>query len=50
MPLAHEVKEPCPRCDSDSNVWVYEKDEPTITKEHYTCQTCGHAWTEVRQD
>ena len=30
--------------------WLFEKDEPTIIKEHYTCESCGCEWTERRQD
>jgi transposase-like protein len=50
MPTAQKTEETCPRCSDDSDVWVFEKDEPTITKEHYTCDSCGYEWTEVRQD
>lgn len=50
MPIAWEAMEPCPRCSDDSHVWMFEREEPTITKEHCTCGFCGHEWTEVRQD
>ena len=50
MPVAWKTKELCPRCGDDNDVWVSEKDEPTVTKKHYTCKACGCEWTEVRQD
>lgn len=50
MPVAWKTEEPCPRCGDDSDVWMFEKDEATVTKEHYTCEACGCEWTEVRQD
>lgn len=50
MPIARKTEEPCPRCGDDRDVWMFEKDEPTVTKEHYTCEACGFEWTEVRQD
>ena len=31
-------------------MYMFEKEEPTITKEHYTCESCGYKWTERRQD
>ncbi|UBF21528.1 Zn finger [Halorubrum virus HRTV-24] len=48
MPIAHKVDEQCPRCESDDDVWMFEKEEPTIIKEHYTCETCGCELTEKR--
>ena len=50
MPIAFKIEEPCRRCGDDSDVWKHEKQEPTITKEHYTCKACGIEWTWVRQD
>lgn len=50
MPIVWKVSEPCPRCSDDSDVWMFEKEKPTIIKEYYTCETCGHEWKEVRQD
>jgi C4-type Zn-finger protein len=50
MPLARRVDATCPNCDDDSDVWMFEKDEPTIIKEHYTCESCGCERTERRQD
>jgi transposase-like protein len=50
MRVARKIQEPCPCCGDDSDVWVFEKDEPVVTKEHYTCEACGCEWTEVRQD
>ncbi|WP_169719040.1 hypothetical protein [Haloplanus natans] len=49
-PVARRVSEPCPRCGDDSDVWVFEKAEATLTKEHYSCEMCGCEWTELRQD
>jgi transposase-like protein len=48
MPVDRKTKEPCPRCGDDSDVWVFEKDEPTIVKAHYSCGACGCEWTEVK--
>jgi|AntRauTorcE11898_2_1112593.scaffolds.fasta_scaffold18196_3 predicted RNA-binding Zn-ribbon protein involved in translation (DUF1610 family) len=50
MPLSRKVSEPCPRYGDDSDVWMFEKEESTITKKHYTCESCGHEWTGVEQD
>jgi DNA-directed RNA polymerase subunit M/transcription elongation factor TFIIS len=50
MPAARKTDERCPRCGDNTAIWVYEKDEPTITKAHYTCEACECEWTEVRQD
>jgi DNA-directed RNA polymerase subunit M/transcription elongation factor TFIIS len=50
MPLARRVTKSCARCGDDSNVWLFEKTEPTMTKEQYSCEMCGSEWTEVRQD
>lgn len=50
MPLSRRVTETCPQCDDDSDVWLFEKLEPTVTKKHYSCKMCGCEWTEVRQD
>jgi len=50
MPVARKIEEPCPRCGDDNEVWMHEKEEPTVTKEQYTCKTCGCEWTEVSKD
>lgn len=50
MPVACQVKEPCPRCGKDFEVWLFEKVEETISKDCYICEMCGCEWTEVRQD
>jgi len=50
MALATRVTEACPSCGDDTEIWLYEKEEPTITKEHYTCEICGCEWTEIRRD
>lgn len=47
MPVARRVEEPCPQCNDDSDVWRFEKDEPTVIKECYTCRSCGAEWTEI---
>jgi ribosomal protein L21E len=31
MPLARRVDATCPHCEDDSDVWKFEKDEPTKT-------------------
>jgi|GEM_PF-3010368 len=49
MPVAWRIEKPCPACGGDSDVWKFEKDEPTIVKEHYTCDACGHEWTQRRE-
>ena len=48
MPVAWKVAVTCPRCGDDSDVWVFEKPEGTITKKYYTCESCGCEWTEVK--
>lgn len=50
MPLARKVTTGCPRCGDDSDVWMHRKPEPTITKEHYTCEACGCEWTEIDKE
>jgi len=50
MPIATKVDAPCPRCGDDSDLWMFKKQEPTVMKEQYSCETCGCEWTEVRQD
>lgn len=50
MRTAWQVKETCPRCDDDTDVWMSEKDEGQATKECYTCFSCGCEWFEMRQD
>ena len=50
MPASRRVSERCHRCGDSTDVWVYEKIEPTIIKKHYACEMCGCEWTEVRQD
>jgi len=48
MRIARNVDEACPRCGNDRNVWMFEKPEATITKECYSCESCGLEWTEVK--
>lgn len=48
MPIAWKVENQCPRCGNYDDVWMFEKPEGTITKECYTCETCGCEWTEVK--
>jgi uncharacterized protein (DUF983 family) len=48
MPLARKVSEHCPRCGDDQDVWLFEKEELTIIKEHYTCEACGCEWSDRR--
>jgi len=48
MPLTRRVREACPRCGRDRDVWVFEKSEPEVTKDHFTCEACGCEWTDVR--
>lgn len=50
VPIARRVDVTCLECGDDSDVWMFEKDEPTLVKEHYTCDSCGFEWTERRQD
>jgi DNA-directed RNA polymerase subunit M/transcription elongation factor TFIIS len=47
MPIAHRVDEPCENCGDDSNVWVHEKPEGSVTKLQYACESCGAEWTEI---
>jgi DNA-directed RNA polymerase subunit M/transcription elongation factor TFIIS len=47
MPTARKVEEACPRCDDDSDVWLFEKPEGSVTKECYTCETCRYEWSEI---
>jgi len=49
MPAARKIEKVCPRCDDDSEVWMFEKQESALIKEHYTCDSCGYEWTERRQ-
>jgi hypothetical protein len=39
MPVANKVKESCPRCGADSDVWMFVKQEITGEKECYTCES-----------
>ncbi|QLG26864.1 hypothetical protein HUG10_04600 [Halorarum halophilum] len=48
MPVPRKVKESCPRCGDSSDVVMFAKAEGTITKECYTCKSCGCEWTEVK--
>jgi DNA-directed RNA polymerase subunit M/transcription elongation factor TFIIS len=48
MPLASKEDETCPRCGNEDDVWMFEKDEGTVTKECYICETCGCEWTELK--
>lgn len=50
MPVAWKVEETCPNCGGEEDAWMFEKEEPTLTKEHYTCETCGWEWTERRHN
>jgi transposase-like protein len=50
MPIAQKTETTCPRCGDNSDVWRHEKQEPTLTKEQYTCEACDYEWTEVRRD
>jgi len=48
METSRNVDKTCSRCGDDSNVWMFEKAEGTITKECYSCASCGWEWTEVK--
>lgn len=49
MPLAFPADDAeCPSCGS-MDAMMFEKQEATITKEHYTCDDCGCEWTERRK-
>jgi uncharacterized protein (DUF983 family) len=50
MPVSRGVSERCHRCGDSADAGVYEKIEPTVIKKHYSCETCGCEWTEVRRD
>ena len=50
MPIARKIISTCPRCSADSDVWLFEKPEGSITKKCYTCEACDCEWTEVKQD
>jgi len=50
MPTDTKVEVPCPCCGDDSDVWMHEKEKPTLMKEQYICETCGHQWTERQQN
>lgn len=47
MPVAWKVEHPCPQYNDDSDVWLFEKDEPTVIKECYTCKSCDAEWIEI---
>lgn len=47
MPLATNVEATCPRCNDDTDVWMFRKPEGSVTKECYTCYSCGCEWTEI---
>jgi DNA-directed RNA polymerase subunit M/transcription elongation factor TFIIS len=47
VPIARKTEEPCPRCENEDHVWVFEKVEGTATKDCYTCESCGCEWSEV---
>jgi DNA-directed RNA polymerase subunit M/transcription elongation factor TFIIS len=48
MNIARKIEATCTRCGENSDVWRSEKEEPTMKKEHYTCETCGSEWAERR--
>ena len=50
MPFAWKVDEACVQCGDDSDIWLFEKDEGSITKECYTCEACGCEWTEINRE
>lgn len=50
MPVAWKEEAECPRCGRDNDVWMFEKDEPNMIKEHYPCESCGCEWTEYRSE
>jgi len=45
--MEQKVERPCPRCGGSDDVWVFEKPEGTVTKECYTCESCGNEWSEI---
>jgi len=47
METAWKVEEPCPRCNDDSDVWLFEKDEGSSVKKCYTCHSCSCEWSEM---
>lgn len=47
VPIARKVAEACPGCGDDSDVWMFEKVEGSVTKECYICETCGREWSEI---
>lgn len=49
MPVSWKVREICPRCGSDDDIWVFEKSEATVIKRCYTCLTCECEWTELKE-
>ena len=49
MSLSVRVSEVCPRCGDDSDVWCFEEAEPTLTKQHYSCEMCGCEWTVLKK-
>jgi hypothetical protein len=49
MPISSKVPEACPRCGDDDDVWMFEKPEGSVTKECFTCETCGCEWSEIKQ-
>lgn len=38
--------EECPSCGSDEDVRYFDKDEVDVVKRCFTCDECGHEWTE----
>ncbi len=50
MPIAQKVEEPCPQCGEDGDVWMFEKEEGSVTKECYSCDDCGCEWTEIADE
>ena len=50
MPSAWKVDECCPNCNEDSDVWLFQKEEGTGTKDCYTCESCGWEWSKMRLD
>ena len=47
MPTAWKVEEPCPKCGDDSDVWMFEKQEGSVTKQCYSCESCGSEWSDI---
>lgn len=49
MALAWNVEKACPQCGDESSIYVFEKEEGTITKECYSCAECGAEWSELKE-